>query len=144
MKLGMGADKSFLGTGWGFPPAFNKKGAVNTVTAEDDIQESLYILLSTAPGERVMQPTYGCGLKTHIFEEMNESTVTVISDLVKRAILFFESRVSVERVTVDLENSDDFLEGLVKINILYTVRATNNRHNMVYPFYFTEGTNVKG
>ncbi len=139
----MSVDKSFLGTGWSFPPAFNKKGAVNTVTAEDDIQESLHILLSTAPGERVMQPTYGCGLRSHIFEEMTESTVTVISDLVTRAILFFESRVSVESVTIDFESDDDFLQGLVKINILYTVRATNNRHNMVYPFYFTEGTNVK-
>ena len=139
----MGVDKSFLGTGWSFPPAFNKKGAVNTVTAEDDIQESLHILLSTTPGERVMQPTYGCGLKSRIFEDINESTVTDIRDLVARAILFFESRVSVERVTIDLESDDDFRQGLVKINILYTVRATNNRHNMVYPFYFTEGTNVK-
>lgn len=139
----MSVDKSFLGTGWSFPPAFNKKGSVHTVTAEDDIRESLHILLSTVPGERLMQPTYGCGLKSHIFEDMNESSVAVISDLITRAILFFESRVSVESVTVDYENDEDFLEGLVRINILYTVRATNNRHNMVYPFYFTEGTNVK-
>ena len=90
-----------------------------------------------------MQPTYGCGLKSQVFEEMNESSITVISDLITRAILFFESRVSVENVSVDYENNEYLLNGFVKINILYTVRATNNRHNMVYPFYFTEGTNVQ-
>lgn len=139
----MSVDKSFLGTGWGFPPEFNKYGAVRKVSAEEDIRESLFILLSTDPGERVMQPTYGCGLKTQIFEEINETAVTVIVDLIKRAILFFEPRILVENIRVDSDNSEDILNGLIKINITYIVRVTNNRHNIVYPFYFTEGTNVK-
>lgn len=139
----MTVDKSFLGTGWGFPPEFNINGSVRYVSAEDDIYESLYILLSTSPGERVMQPTYGCGLKTQIFEEINETAVTVIVDLVRRAILFFEPRVLVESITVDSDSKEDVLNGLIKINITYIVRATNNRHNIVYPFYFTEGTNVE-
>ena len=139
----MSVDKSFLGTGWGFPPEFNKYGSVRIVSAEEDIRESLYILLSTDPGERVMQPTYGCGLKTQIFEEISETAVTVIVDLIKRAILFFEPRILVENIRVDSDNSEDILNGLIKINITYIVRATNNRHNIVYPFYFTEGTNVK-
>lgn len=90
-----------------------------------------------------MQHSYGCGLKAQIFEEINETTVTVIVDLIKRAILFFEPRVVVENIRVDSENNEDMLNGLIKINITYIVRATNNRHNIVYPFYFTEGTNVK-
>lgn len=139
----MTVDKSFLGTGWGFPPEFNINGSVRHVSAEEDIHESLYILLSTDPGERVMQPTYGCGLKTQIFEEINETAVTVIVDLVRRAILFFEPRVLVESITVDSDSKEDVLNGLIKINITYIVRATNNRHNIVYPFYFTEGTNVE-
>lgn len=139
----MSVDKSFLGTGWGFPPEFNKYGSVRKVSAEEDIRESLFILLSTDPGERVMQPTYGCGLKTQIFEEISETAVTVIVDLIKRAILFFEPRILVENIRVDSDNSEDILNGLIKINITYIVRATNNRHNIVYPFYFTEGTNVK-
>jgi phage baseplate assembly protein W len=139
----MSVDKSFLGTGWGFPPEFNKYGAVRKVSAEEDIRESLFILLSTDPGERVMQPTYGCGLKTQIFEEINETAVTVIVDLIKRAILFFEPRILVENIRVDSDSSEDILNGLIKINITYIVRVTNNRHNIVYPFYFTEGTNVK-
>ena len=90
-----------------------------------------------------MQPTYGCGLKAQIFEEINETAVTVMIDLVRRAILFFEPRVIVESITVESDNANDILNGLIKINISYIVRATNNRHNIVYPFYFTEGTNVK-
>lgn len=139
----MSIDKSFLGTGWGFPPEFNKQGSARKVAAEEDIHESLFILLSTNPGERVMQPTYGCGLKSQIFEEINETAVTVMVDLVRRAILFFEPRVIVESIRVDSDNQEDILNGLIKINVTYAVRATNNRHNIVYPFYFTEGTNVK-
>ncbi|MER0202849.1 MAG: hypothetical protein DU480_03125 [Nitrosomonas sp.] len=136
-------DKSFLGTGWGFPPEFGQYGSIRKVSAEEDIHESLYILLSTNPGERVMQPTYGCGLKSQVFEEINETTVTVMVDLIKRAILFFEPRVVVENIRVDSGNQEDILNGLIKIDITYIVRTTNNRHNIVYPFYFTEGTNVK-
>ncbi len=139
----MSIDKSFLGTGWGFPPEFNRQGSARKVTAEEDIHESLLILLSTNPGERVMQPTYGCGLKSQVFEEINETAVTVMVDLVRRAILFFEPRVIVESIRVDSGNQEDILNGLIKIDIAYIVRATNNRHNIVYPFYFTEGTNVK-
>jgi Bacteriophage baseplate protein W len=139
----MSVDKSFLGTGWSFPPEFSKHGSVKSVTAEDDIRESLNILLATNPGERIMQPTYGCGLKSQIFEGIDESSTAVIIDLIKRAILFFEPRIKVELITVDFENSEDLLNGFVKINIGYIIRATNNRYNIVYPFYFTEGTNVK-
>ena len=139
----MTVDKSFLGTGWGFPPEFQINGSVKRISAEEDIRESLYILLSTNPGERVMQPTYGCGLKAQIFEEINETAVTVMIDLVRRAILFFEPRVIVETITVESDNANDILNGLIKINISYIVRTTNNRHNIVYPFYFTEGTNAK-
>ncbi|MDE2387604.1 MAG: GPW/gp25 family protein [Betaproteobacteria bacterium] len=139
----MSIDKSFLGTGWGFPPEFNKQGLARKVAAEEDIHESLFILLSTNPGERVMQPTYGCGLKNQIFEEISETAVTVMVDLVRRSILFFEPRVIVESIRVDSDNQEDILNGLIKIDVTYIVRATNNRHNIVYPFYFTEGTNVK-
>jgi len=139
----VGIDKSFLGRGWAFPPQFNRTGSVRLVTAEEDIRESLHILLSTNPGERIMQATYGCDLKSQMFEEINESTMAVIIDLIKRAILFFEPRISVERIDINTRNEEDLLNGLVRINIVYIVRSTNNRYNIVYPFYFTEGTNVQ-
>lgn len=130
--------KSFLGTGWSFPPTFTSNGLV-TVAAEQDIYESLWILLSTTPGERVMQPAYGCGLKAHVFDNLDESSFAVMRDLVEKAILFFEPRVTVENIDI---NDDDYLEGKVQLNIIYRVRSTNNRYNLVYPFYIYEASNV--
>lgn len=132
------SNKSFLGTGWSFPPQFTSKGLA-TVSAEQDIRESLLILLSTTPGERVMQPIYGCGLKAHVFDTLNESSFAVMRDTVEKAILFFEPRVIVERIDVSDENVH---EGIVQLHVHYRVRATNNRYNLVYPFYFNEGSNV--
>lgn len=137
----MSADKLFLGTGWSFPPEFNKASKdVRTVSAEDDILESLRILLATSPGERIMQPDYGCGLRAMVFENMSESTVTEIKDVIERAVLFFEPRITLNAVEVD---AGEIYDGLIKIQLNYTVRATNTRSNMVYPFYFKEGTDVK-
>jgi uncharacterized protein len=132
--------KSFLGTGWSFPPQFTSQGLA-TVSAEQDIHESLLILLSTTPGERIMQPLYGCGLKAQVFDTLNESSFAVMRDTVEKAILFFEPRVVVERIEV---TDDDYREGKVQIHVYYRVRATNNRYNLVYPFYFNEGSNVSG
>ena len=133
-------DQMFLGRGWSFPPTFESAGRnVSLVSDTEDIRQSLAILLSTVPGERVMQPTFGCGLKKLVFESFNESTVTEIIDVVKRAILFFETRIKVENIEVEAE---DYYEGLLKINIEYFIRRTNTRSNMVFPFYFKEGTNL--
>ena len=130
----------FLGSGWRFPPAFAGKGRLARMAhAEEDIKESLFILLSTTPGERVMQPDYGCGLKTMTWESFDSSTVTDVVDRVERAILFFEPRIVTEEVEVDLSRED---EGVLSIVVHYKVRGTNNRSNMVYPFYFLEGTNL--
>lgn len=134
----MATDKSFLGQGWSFPPRFTQQGLI-TVAAEQDIHESLLILLSTSPGERIMQPAYGCGLRAHVFDSINESTIAVLRDIVEKAILFFEPRVIVERVEI---SDEEYQEGKIRIHVYYRVRATNNRYNLVYPFYFNEATNV--
>lgn len=139
----MKIDKAFLGVGWGFPPEFHKHGGkvnLKTVTAEDDIRESLTILLSTMPGERVMQPAYGCRLKAMLFENINESTVTEIKDVIERAVLFFEPRITLNGIDVDAEN---IYEGRIDIKLSYTIRTTNTRSNIVYPFYFIEGSQVR-
>ncbi len=133
-------ENSFLGNGWAFPPEFNKVSGMNTmVSDEEDIQESLLILLSTSPGERVMNPSYGCEMKSLIFDSISESQLTILKDMVRKAILFFETRIKLNSIDVNIDNMD---EGLLHIMINYTVRATNNRSNMVYPYYFIEGTNV--
>ncbi len=137
----MSVDKSFLGKGWGFPPEFDVRSReVKMVAEEDDIRESLHILLSTAPGERLMNPSYGCGLKTLVFESLSESTVTEMRDMIERAVLFFEPRITLHNVVVETE---EVYDGVIKILLEYTVRSTNTRSNMVYPFYFLEGTNIK-
>ena len=136
-------DKSFLGIGWSFPPEFHKHGnsiGVKMVSEEEDIAESLRILLLTVPGERIMQPSYGCGLQAMVFETINESTVTELKDIIERSVLFFEPRITLESVDIDTEEA---LDGVLKIQLNYTVRRTNTRSNIVYPFYFLEGSQVR-
>jgi hypothetical protein len=133
--------KSFLGRGWGFPIEFDPVSkAVRMVSDEDDIEESLRILFSTRPGERVMQPAYGCALHALVFEVINERTLSEIREAIERAVLFFEPRIRLDGIVVDTEQ---VYEGLLRIRVDYTIRSTNTRSNVVYPFYFREGTNVR-
>jgi len=136
----MAADSDFLGVGWGFPPAFDphSKGAV-LVAAEEDIGESLRILMHTSPGERVMQPAYGCDLRHLVFEVINQSTLTDIKDTIDRAVRFFEPRVILDTVTID---DSDWVDGVLRVGLSYTIIATNTRNNLVFPLYLLEGTGV--
>lgn len=132
----MDNNKSFLGTGWGFPPTFTKADrGTRMVSQEEDICESLNILLSTRPGERVMQPNYGCNLDVLLFEPMNSSMIAYAKDLITKSILYHEARIDLN--TIDIVN-DQQLEGLLLIKLAYTIRSTNSRFNYVYPFYINE------
>lgn len=134
-------NRSFLGRGWGFPPSFNRvtRGA-EMVSDDRDIQESLLILFSTSPGERVMLPEYGCDLHGNVFDGADNTTLTHIKSLIADAILFFEPRIKLEEIQLD---TDRMLEGTLQIILDYTVLTTNSRSNMVIPFYLSEGTNVR-
>lgn len=135
----MERDKAYLGTGWSFPPAFDKTSkTVSMVSAEVDIEQSLGILLSTSLGERVMQPEYGCNLKDYQFESMDNAFLGFIKDLVERAILFYEPRIRLEKVEVTEADSFELIEGLIKINVDYQIESTNTRFNYVYDFYLRE------
>jgi phage baseplate assembly protein W len=136
----MERDVSFLGTGWSFPPEFSIRAGVRMVSAEEDIRQSLHIVLATAPGERVMRPSFGAGLKGQIYENINQTTITVLKDLIERAILFFEPRVVVEAIRADTTLA---MEGRLDFSIDYTIISTNTRHNIVYPFYCLEGSDVQ-
>lgn len=130
---------SFLGTGWSFPPQFSKATReVKMLSDEEDIQNSLEVLLSTKVGERIMQPSYGCNMDALLFEPINLTLQTFIKDLVSTAILYYEPRIKPENVS--LKTSDT--EGVILIEIDYIIRTTNTRHNLVYPFYVDEGTLV--
>lgn len=132
-------NKSFLGVGWAFPPAFIKNAGVETAGYEEDIRQSLTILFSTIPGERIPDMEYGSHINRWVFEKMDLSTRTLIRECIRKSILYFESRITLEKVEVEIK---DPLEGILWINMEYTVRLTNTRSNMVYPFYFKEGTNL--
>lgn len=135
----MQTDKSFIGIGWAFPPRFTKGYGVEMVSQEEDIAQSLAILLSTTPGERLFRFNYGCNIRQWVFEEMNLSNETLIIECIEQAILFFEPRIEVEHIALDTK---DELEGILWITIDYRIRETNSRSNMVYPYYFKEGTNI--
>ncbi len=108
------------------------------ISAEEDIQSSLEILLSTDVGERVIQPKYGCNLHRLLFEPLDTTLQAYMKDLIKTAILYFEPRIILNDVTLDPEPE----EGRININIDYTVATTNTRNNFVYPFYLREGTEI--
>ena len=125
---------AFLGTGWAFPPQFGKAGTA-MVSGEDDIHQSLLILLSTALGERILRPRFGCGLRRLVFEILDDESRSRIVAMVTKAIQQFEARVSPLEVRVDL---DETIPEKVLVRIEYTVRATNSKLNLVYPFYLDE------
>ena len=130
---------SFLGTGWAFPPAFEREtGTVELVSDYKDIDESLDILLSTSLGERVMQPRYGCELQDYLFEPLSSTVIGYIKDRVKTSILLFEPRIIAEKIDVTADDSFDLIEGRFTINVEYTIPGTNSRFNYVYDYYKNE------
>lgn len=131
-----GAGDSFLGSGWAFPPRFRPDGALGMASGEQDIRESLHIILSTTPGERVMHPTFGCGLRALVFDSVDESLKTRIKDVIVRAVTLFEHRVELDLVAV---HTDPLDAALLKIELGYRIRATNTAANMVFPFYLASG-----
>ncbi len=134
----MASNNSFLGQGWHFPPTFNSKSAaVSMVADEEDVKESLQILLSTSLGERTFIPNYGCDLSGFVFAEVGANMINNISRLVSDAILYYEPRIDLNKVTTTESVGE---AGLLIIDINYTIRNTNSRLNFVFPFYINEAT----
>src|SRR3954464_4695108 len=120
----MAQTRSFLGTGWDFPPAFDRgPNGVRMIAGEDDIRSSLRVLLSTTVGERRMQPKYGCNLQKLMFEPLDTTLTTYIKKLIRTAVLYFEPRIILEDVVLEPAS----LEGRIDIALTYTVATTNTR-----------------
>jgi phage baseplate assembly protein W len=129
----------FIGKGWSFPPIFNKttKG-VEQREGNDDIIESLNILLTTLPGERIYDSNFGCDLSPLLFEPFTNTLKSSLSDRIKNAIVLFEARIVVENIIFRLSSE----EGIIYISINYLIKSHNSRYNMVFPYYLKEGTEL--
>ncbi|MDO5968964.1 GPW/gp25 family protein [Flavivirga aquimarina] len=134
-------DKSFLGTGWAFPPTFYKdnESGVEMVSNEADIEQSLGILLNTSIGERIMEPRYGCDLYTYLFDSISNSRVHLITEIIRTAIINYEPRIKLLKVNLDESN---YLDGVIRISLDYIVPLSNTRFNLVFPYYKVEGTDI--
>jgi len=123
--------KAFLGVGVGFPFQFDASGAISTAQYEESVRQSVWIILGTAKGERVMRPDFGCGIYDLVFEVNSASTSGKVAQAVREALLINEPRIDVRNVQVDAQDGGEML----LIDVEYQVRATNNVFNLVYPFY---------
>lgn len=122
---------SFLGVGWKFPVALDQ-GRVALAEYEESIRESIWIILATARGERKMRPDFGCGIHDLVFATNSGETAGRVASEVRQALILWEPRIDVLGVSA---GSDDAEPTRLLIQIEYRVRATNNRFNLVYPFY---------
>lgn len=129
--------KDFLGRGWSMPVELDPRtGLVGSVAYEEDIRQSILIILETVPGERVMRPNFGCGIHEMVFTALDTTTMTRIRSLIEEALRRCEARIDVLAVKVDEAAT---AEGKLLIELEYRVRKTNQVGNLVFPFYFREG-----
>ena len=134
------AYQSFIGSGWSFPPEFKAvSGEVVMTTDEEDIEASLRILLGTTAGERFLRPKYGLNLQEMLFEPMNVTARTFLRDRITTMILVYEPRIKLNALDIEVSRIQ---EGIVRITISYTIRSTNSRFNLVYPYYLNDGNEV--
>ena len=128
--------KDFLGRGWKYPVCVDSSHEIAMSEYDKDIEESILIILGTAKGERIMRPDFGCGIHDMVFASINSATLTVMENSVQEALLSWEPRIDLIEIKVNAEQAQN---GKVIISIDYSVRNTNKRYNLVYPFYLSEG-----
>jgi hypothetical protein len=125
-----GAD--FIGKGWSFPLGVSATGGIALSGGDDEIAESIRLILGTAIGERPMRPEFGCGIHDLTFSAVDSSFSGLVSYEVRGSLLRWEPRIDVADITVTL---DPHREGVVLIGVEYALRTTNDRRNLVFPFY---------
>jgi uncharacterized protein len=126
---------SFLGRGWAFPLEAGRDGSALTVEDAADVRQAVLLIMRTEPGERVMRPDFGCGLRRFIFEPITDSTLALIRLAVQTGLTTWEPRIAVDAVRVAADESQP---GRVVVEVGYRIRSTNTFYNLVYPFYLQE------
>jgi len=132
----MGFDGSILGRGLAFPPRLNDRNKLALVDGDDVIRRSLYLIIFTAPGERVMRPDFGCQIHEVIFDPLNEETAIVAERYVREAIDKWEKRIEVTDVTVELSPGG---RAELLINVTYRHNSKPDERTLVYPYYLRPG-----
>jgi uncharacterized protein len=130
-----GLTRNFLGIGWKFPLQVTPAGRIAQARYEQRIEESIFLILSTSPGERPMLPDFGCGIHDLVFEGSRPATFALVTRAVRTALTAYEPRIDVLEVLVE---SPPEQENLLLIRICYRIRANNAIGNLVYPFYIRE------
>jgi Bacteriophage baseplate protein W len=128
--------KAFLGVGWSFPLCIATDGSTLTAKYEKDVEQAVRIIIGTDWGERVMRPTFGAGLRSFVFGPLNQITIQQVQTRVQESLVQWEPRIDVESVTAVADRSDP---GKLVITVVYVIRSTNTRNNLVYDFYLQEG-----
>jgi Bacteriophage baseplate protein W len=129
--------KEFLGRGWAMPVQVDPRtGLVAAFEYEEDIRQSILIILETTPGERVMRPNFGCGIHELVFAALDSTAIQRIRSVVQEALRRCEARIDVLEVTVAEAPTE---QGKLLVEVEYRVRKTNQTGNLTFPFYFREG-----
>jgi len=129
-----------LGTGWEFPPKFSKHTeGVAMLSGEEDVYNSIYVILHTKLGERVMRDEFGSTIHELLFEPLTANMKTYMASSLKESLINNEPRITIQNITLVQE---DPTLGRVDINITYTMIATNVTSNLVVPFYTPETSNL--
>ena len=126
------SNTTFIGRGIAFPMRVDSTGSIAMVTGPEDVDRSILMVLSTAKGERLMRPQFGCAIWDQLFDPINANTLGQMSQAVREALSQWEPRIELELVEA---LADPDADGKVRIEITYRVKATNDRRNLVYPFY---------
>ena len=121
-----------IGSGWSFPVRLTPGGSVRLVSGAEEIEAAVRMILTTAPGERVMRPDFGCAMWEQVFAPVNPNTLGLIEQSVREALARWEPRITLDNVTARPDDNDN---AIVQIDIEYHVRATNDHRNLVFPFY---------
>jgi phage baseplate assembly protein W len=124
--------EEFIGAGWGFPMRTDATGSIALVSHDREIEESIRLIVGTAPGERPMRPEYGCAIHDYVFASIDPDTTGRIAGEVRAALVRWEPRIEVQGVDVTVDPKD---QTLVYIDIRYSVGDTNDPRNLVFPFY---------
>ncbi len=122
----------FVGRGFAWPLGVDHTGSIALTAPGGDIEDAIRVVLLTAPGERLMRPQFGCRIWDLMFEPVTPNLLGLISQAVRDALAQWEPRIDVDDVR-PVQDDDD--SGLVRIQITYRVKSTNDRRNLVYPFY---------